>query len=214
MIMITNMDVRKSLPIAYCMFCLLICITVFGSAFLDCYISYQENHIVLVTTAKIVSLENIDSTNWDYTLGQIGTEVGIYNIKGNKCDICYKDTSYKFFKIHDEIYYRDMPLENLSYNQDEYEELTGKKLSVFGYFYRIIRYTPNQAMHGFVGADLERKVYQYFYVLSVLLIFDVLYLAYKIKSKKFEVISLFMNGIMCVANTFWLFINVLGIFIR
>lgn len=203
------MDIKKSVPIAYCIICLLISSSIFSSAFLECYHEYQDNNYKLVTAAKIISIENIDSANGDHTLveGQVGTEVYMHKIKDNACDIFYKEGD-------DVVYFSDIPLENLSYNHNEYEVLAGDKLNIYEYFLRIIGYSPSQVMNGFVGGTLEKKVYQYFYVSSILLIFDVLYVVYKIKSKKFEVVSLVMNAIMCTTSTFWVLINVLGIYFR
>ena len=210
----TNM--KKVLPIAYCTICLLVTTTILICDIQYCYSFYLSNKYQLCAEATIVNLENINFQNGnpgrDYSYptlvgSQVGTKVYIYNIHEGTCDLIY-------IGEYDRSYAKDVPLNNLAYSTDDYKLLSGeKRYNILEYMQRIIGYTPDQIENGIVSGNLEKKIYQYFRVLSVLFIFDFLYVIYKIRSKKLTAFGHFMNGLMYVSSSFCLIISVLGIYI-
>ena len=215
--MISDLESKKKklIKIAYCILCLLVCIVLLTVDVIRCYNKYLSGEYQLRAEAKIVNMENIDFINYypgrDYlchTLPPNGVKDGVYmyNIHNNKCDIRY-NSSYMYVEA------KDVSLKDLSYSSYDYKLLTGeKRYNLYEYMLRINSYTPNQMKKWFPSGILEKKIYQYFRVLSMLLIFDLLYLIFKLKSKKVDFISCFMNGIMYTSSTFCLLISVFNIY--
>lgn len=207
---------KKIVLITYCMLCLTVSISLLTRDVIVCYNKYLSGEYQLRAEAKIVNTGDIDFIN--YVPGQdylchvpvpdgVGTEVYMYNIHNNKCDIYY-DQSYYYLRA------KDVSLNDLSYNSNDYKLLTGEKqYNLFEYMQRVLGYTPLQLKNGFTSGTLEDKIYQQIRVFSVLLVFDFIYVIYKFISKKKNYVSRILNGIMYVSSTFCLLISVFGMYL-
>ena len=212
-----NIDKKKLLPIAYCVICLLISITFLTCDIVKSYNLYLSGEYQLRVEARIINFDNINFLNGnpgrDYSIPtliekQVGTEVYIFNLHSGTCDIDYRD------KYDRRAYANNVPIENLEVTTDDYKLLSGeKRYSITEYLQRIITYTPIQMKKWLPSGALEKKIWEQFRVFAFLLIFDLLYIIYKTKSKKYEFTSLVMNGIMYISSTLCLLISVLGIYI-
>ncbi len=215
--MISDMETRrkKIVTIAYCILCLVVSISLLTRDVINCYNKYLSGEYQLMAEAKIV--DNVDLHFIDDFHGkelvspikgglELGTEVYMYNIHDEKCDLDYMNSTLS-------LHAYDVPIQDLSYNSYDYKLLTReKRYSLYEYMKRINKYTPNQINHGFISGALEKKIYQNIRVFSVLLFFDLIYVIYKLISKKKNYISRIMNGIMYVSSTFCLLISVFGIY--
>jgi|GEM_PF-1760319 len=200
---------KKMIPIGYCLLCLTVIIAIMAFDMINSYNKYLSGEYQLRAEAKIVDTHNI---NFEYesfphfdSLGrlEVGHEVYMYNMHDNKCDIEYRDR-YEY------IFAKDVPIENLEFSTDDYKLLSGeKRYNIIEYAQRVLGYTSNQRVNSFVSGTLETIIYIQSRIFLVLLVIDILYVIYKIKSKKFGFVSLVMNGIMHVTSTYCLLIIVL-----
>ena len=206
---------KKLIKIAYCILCLLVCIVLLTVDVINCYGKYLSGEYKLKAEAKIVDTEDIHLINGvrgqDYLCSAqlpngAETVAYMYNIHNKKCDIHYEDgVRYIFAK--------DVPVEDLAYDSRDYKLLTGeKRYNLYEYMQRINKYTLRQLNYGYTSGILEKKIYQYVRVFSILLIFDFIYVIYKAKSKKVNTFSHIMNGLMYVSSTFCLLICVFNIY--
>jgi len=205
---------KKIIKIAYCILCLLVCIVLLTVDVINCYGKYLSGEYQLKAEAKIV--DNVDLHFIDDFHGkelvspikgglELGTEVYMYNIHDEKCDLDYMNSTLS-------LHAYDVPIQDLSYRSYDYKLLTGEKgYNLNEYMQRINKYTPKQLEYGFTSGLLEIRIYQNIRVFSVLIIFDSIYVIYKLISKKKNYVSCIMNGIMYVSSTFCLLICVLRI---
>ncbi len=206
---------KKLVKIAYCVLCLLVCIVLLTVDMIRCYNKYLSGEYQLRAEAKIVNPEDIHLINGvrgqDYLCSAqlpngAETIAYMYNIHDKKCDIHYEDgVRYIFAK--------DVPVEDLAYDSRDYKLLTGEKqYNLYKYMQRINKYTPRQLNYGYISGTLEKKIYQYVRVFSILLIFDLIYVIYKAISKTVDTFDHIMNGLMYVSSTFCLLISVSGMY--
>ena len=209
-----KLGMKKILPIAYCLVCLIVSITSLACDIVKCYNLYLSGEYKLKAEATIISLENtyFEDRNPYKSFGytpirniKIGADVYAYNMSSNKCDIEYR--------YSDEYWVaQDVPVENLEISTDDNKLLSGeKRYSIIEYMQRISNYTPGQIKNRFPGGALEYSIPQSTRAFTILLIFDFIYVIYKAKSKKVNTFSHIMNGIMYVSSTFCLLISVLRI---
>ena len=215
--MISDLESKKKklIKIAYCILCLLVCIVLLTVDVIRCYNKYLSGEYQLRAEAKIVNPEDIHLINGvrgqDYLCSAqlpngAETVAYMYNIHNKKCDIHYEDgVRYIFAK--------DVPVEYLAYDSRDYKLLTGeKRYNLYEYTQRINKYTPRQLNYGYISGTLEKKIYQYIRVFSILLIFDLINVIHKLISRKNNLIRFIMNGIMYVSSTFCLLISVSGMY--
>lgn len=178
---------------------------------INSYNKYLSGEYQLRAEAKIVSTDNIN-TEFEAPPGlawlgglEVGDEVAMYNMHDNKCDVENKERYDKH------MFAKNVPIENLEFSTDDYKLLSGeKRYNIIEYMQRVLGYTPSQRERHFESGSLEVLIYLQSRVFPVLLVIDILYLVYKIRSKKFGFVSLVMNGIMCITSTYCL-IYVLGL---
>ena len=215
--MISDLESKKKklIKIAYCILCLLVFIVLLTVDVIRCYNKYLSGEYQLRAEAKIVNTEDIHLINGvrgqDYLCSAqlpngAETVAYMYNIHNKKCDIHYEDgVRYIFAK--------DVPVEYLAYDSRDYKLLTGeKRYNLYEYMQRINKYTLRQLNYGYTSGILEKKIYQYVRVFSILLIFDFIYVIYKAISKTVDTFDHIMNGLMYVSSTFCLLISVFNIY--
>ena len=215
--MISDLESKKKklIKIAYCILCLLVFIVLLTVDVIRCYNKYLSGEYQLRAEAKIVDMAHIDFINYypgrDYlshTLPSGGVENGVYmyNIHDNECDLYYND-GYILLRA------KDVSLDDLSYSSHDYKLLTGeKRYNLYEYMQRIITYTPTQMTMRFPSGTLEKEIHQYSRAFSILLIFDFLYVLYKVRSKRMDAFNHIMNGVMYISSTYCLLISMIGIY--
>jgi len=197
---------KKIIPIGYCLLCLTVIIVLVASEMIISYNKYLSNEYQLRAEAKIVSTDHIN-TNIESLPGiaslsrfEVGDEVTMYNMHDNKCDIENRESYYE------NMFAKNVPIENLEFSTDDYKLLSGeKRYNIIEYVQRVLGYTPSQREKHFESGSLEVLIYLQSRVFPVLLVVDILYVIYKIKSKKFGFVSLVTNAIMCLTSTYCLF---------
>jgi hypothetical protein len=202
---------KKIIPIGYCLLCLTVFIALMAYDMIDSYNKYFSGEYQLQAEAKIVDMDHINyvvesfpGLAWIGGL-EVGDEVTMYNIHDNKCDIENRER----YDVY--IYAKDVPIENLECTTDDYKLLSGeKRYSITEYVQRVLGYTPSQTEKCFFSGRLEIILYQQFRVFLVLLVIDIVYVIYKIRSKTFVVLSMIMNGIMCITSSFCLLNYIIG----
>lgn len=202
---------KKIIPIGYCLLCLTVLIALMASEMIISYNKYLSGEYQLRAEAKIVSTDTIN-TEFEAPPGlawldefEVGDEVIMYNMHDNKCNIENREQYDK------NMLAQNVPIENLEFSTDDYKLLSGeKRYNIIEYVQRVFGYTPSQREKQFESGSLEILIYLQSRIFSVLLVIDILYLVYKIISKKFGFVSLVMNGIMCITSTYCL-IYVLGL---
>ena len=215
--MISDLESKKKklIKIVYCILCLMVCVVLLTVDVINCYGKYLSGEYKLKAEAKIVDTEDIHLINGvrgqDYLCSAqlpngAETVAYMYNIHNKKCDIHYEDgVRYIFAK--------DVPVEDLAYDSRDYKLLTGeKRYNLYEYMQRINKYTLRQLNYGYTSGILEKKIYQYVRVFSILLIFDFIYVIYKAISKTVDTFDHIMNGLMYVSSTFCLLISVFNIY--
>ena len=215
--MISDLESKKKklIKIVYCILCLMVCVVLLTVDVINCYGKYLSGEYKLKAEAKIVDTEDIHLINGvrgqDYLCSAqlpngAETVAYMYNIHNKKCDIHYEDgVRYIFAK--------DVPVEYLAYDSRDYKLLTGeKRYNLYEYMQRINKYTLRQLNYGYTSGILEKKIYQYVRVFSILLIFDFIYVIYKAISKTVDTFDHIMNGLMYVSSTFCLLISVFNIY--
>jgi hypothetical protein len=215
--MISDMETRrkKIVTITYCILCLVVSISLLTRDVIRCYNKYLSGEYQLKAEARIVNPEDIHFINGvrgqDYLCSAqlpngAETVIYMYNIHDKKCDIHYED-GVRY------IYAKDVRVEDLAYDSRDYKLLTGeKRYNLYEYMQRINKYTPRQLNYGYISGTLEKKIYQYVRVFSILLIFDSIYVIHKLISRKNNLIRFIMNGIMYVSSTFCLLISVFNFY--
>jgi hypothetical protein len=210
--MITGIESKKKkiMKIAYCILCLLVCTVLLTVDVIRCYNKYLSGEYQLEAEATIsvdyvYLMDSFHGREYIHLGSLVGTEVYMYNIHEDKCDVRRKDAGY--------VYADNVSLEDLSYNSEDYELLSGeKRLDFSEYMQRIFHYTPEQKRNGFPSGYLEIKIPPFSRAFAALLVFDFVYVIYKAASKKMNFFGHIMNGIMYVSSTFCLLISVLGIY--